>query len=214
MCYGQIQKFLNPHQLCLQSENEFVFFLQLLLQKQVLFSPRILNTKHTQTCFYFFFLKSQSELFKPSPPVWICSLLCGCRSAAAERWRCAFCAVVSISSINFTWTSRHFPTTLCCRHPLREAGGREAHAAASRAVKEGREARERKTALTNDPKEPTSPKTRDFQCLVEMRRHWERRWTRHWRWRDQKRITSFNVTFEMRFGLDTLLLTTSQGCRC
>ncbi len=39
------------HQLSLKSYNELVFLLQLLLQDLVLFSPRILHTKHTQTRF-------------------------------------------------------------------------------------------------------------------------------------------------------------------
>ncbi len=103
--------------------------------------------------------KSQSALFKPSPPVWICSLVCGRKTAAVERWRCAFCAVVLLSSINFTWTSRHFPTTLCCQHPLCEAGGGEGGTEASRAAVEDRKAQEQNTASTNDRKEPPPPKT-------------------------------------------------------
>lgn len=83
--------------------------------------------------------KSQSVLFKPSPPVWICSLVCGRKTAVVERWRCVFYALVSLSSINFTWTSRHFPTTLCCQHPLCEAGGGEGGTEASRAAEEDRE---------------------------------------------------------------------------
>ncbi len=103
--------------------------------------------------------KSQCALFKPSPPVWICSQVGGRKTAAFERWRCAFCAVVSLSSINFTWTSRHFPTTLCCQHPLCEAGGGEGGTEASRAAEEDRKAQEQNMASTNDRKELSPPKT-------------------------------------------------------
>ncbi len=48
-CYIELVEF--PHQLSLKSYNELVFLLQLLLQDLVLFSPRILHTKHTQTRF-------------------------------------------------------------------------------------------------------------------------------------------------------------------
>jgi len=153
-CYIELIEF--SHQLSLKSYNELVFLLQLLLQDLVLFSPRILHTKHTQTRFE---KKSQCALFKPSPPVWICSQVGGRKTAAVERWRCAFCAVVSLSSINFTWTSRHFPTTLCCQHPLCEAGGGEGGTEASRAAEEDRKAQEQNTASTNDRKELSPPKT-------------------------------------------------------
>lgn len=152
-CYIEPVRF--SHQFSLESYNELVFLLQLLLQELVLFSHRILHTKHTQTRLK---KKSQSVLFKPSPPVWICSLVCGCKTAAVERWRCVFYAMVSLSSINFTWTSRHFPTTLCCQHPLCEAGGGEGGTEASRAAEEDREAQEQRMASTNDRKEPPPPK--------------------------------------------------------
>lgn len=45
---GYIELVKFSHQLSLKSYNELVFLLQLLLQDLVLFSPRILHTKHTQ----------------------------------------------------------------------------------------------------------------------------------------------------------------------
>lgn len=176
---------------------------------------------HTNT--FIFSKKSIRVIQAIAPGLNLQPFVCGCRSAAAESWRCAFCAVVSISSINFTWTSRHFPTTLCCRHPLCEAGGREAHAAASRAVKEDREARELKTALANNPKEPTPPKNDTFFIKPLFGDEAALGKKMDTGVRVHKRITSFNVTyFEMIkapclwSGYATLvdIIQTFQGSRC